>query len=52
MMNEIISDTNPEAAVSCMAISKDGGNLLSASGGRVSIYNMSSFWVSIGVGVV
>ena len=51
MMNEIIRDTNPEAAVSCMAISKDDRYLLSASGGGVSIYDMGTFEVSIRVGV-
>ena len=51
MMNEFVSDTNPEAAVSCMAISNDGRRLLSASGGGVSMYDMRTFEVSIRVGV-
>ncbi|KAK4256026.1 hypothetical protein QN277_008947 [Acacia crassicarpa] len=37
------SDTNPEEAVSCFALSKNDSYVLSASGGKISLFNMMTF---------
>lgn len=33
-------DTNPEDAVSCFALSKNDSYLMSASGGKITLFNM------------
>ena len=45
MTNEI-SDTNPEDAVPCFALSKNDSYVMSASGGKVSLFNMMTFKVN------
>ncbi|KAK4257416.1 hypothetical protein QN277_007009 [Acacia crassicarpa] len=37
------SDTNPEEAVSCFALSKNDSYVMSASGGKISLFNMMTF---------
>ena len=44
-MTNDISDTNPEDAVSCFALSKNDSYVLSASGGKISLFNMMTFKV-------
>ncbi|KAI9083185.1 hypothetical protein K1719_034918 [Acacia pycnantha] len=36
-------DTNPEEAVSCFALSKNDSYVMSASGGKISLFNMMTF---------
>ncbi|KAL5547795.1 hypothetical protein UlMin_003026, partial [Ulmus minor] len=43
LMTNDISDTNPEDAVPCFAISKNDSYLISASGGKISLFNMMTF---------
>lgn len=38
---------NPEAAVPCIALSKNDSYVMSACGGKVSLFNMMTFKVSI-----
>ncbi|KAJ4908640.1 Topless-related protein 4 [Raphanus sativus] len=42
MINET-SDTNPEEAIPCLALSKNDSYLVSASGGQISVFNMVTF---------
>ncbi|WVZ96512.1 hypothetical protein U9M48_042142 [Paspalum notatum var. saurae] len=42
MENDIAND-NPEEATSCIALSRDDHYLISASGGRISVFNMRTF---------
>ncbi|CAL5339434.1 unnamed protein product [Camellia sinensis] len=42
MMNDV-SDTNPEDAVPCFALSKNDSYVMSASGGKISLFNMMTF---------
>ncbi|GJX48189.1 topless-related protein 4-like protein isoform X1 [Tanacetum coccineum] len=42
MMNDI-SDTNPEDAAHCIALSKNDSYAMSASGGKISLFNMMTF---------
>ena len=42
-MTNDISDTNPEDAVSCFALSKNDSYVMSASGGKISLFNMMTF---------
>ena len=45
-MTNDISDTNPEDAVSCFALSKNDSYVMSASGGKISLFNMMTFKVA------
>lgn len=45
LMTNDISDTNPEDAVSCFALSKNDSYVMSASGGKISLFNMMTFKV-------
>jgi WD40 repeat protein len=44
-MTNDISETNVEEAVPCIALSKNDSYLISASGGKVSLFNMMTFKV-------
>ncbi|KAH9287846.1 hypothetical protein KI387_031963, partial [Taxus chinensis] len=43
MMTNDISDTDPEEAIACFALSKNDSYVMSASGGKVSLFNMMTF---------
>ncbi|PSS13871.1 Topless-related protein [Actinidia chinensis var. chinensis] len=43
LMTNDIGDTNPEDAVPCFALSKNDSYVLSASGGKISLFNMMTF---------
>ncbi|XP_022755149.1 topless-related protein 4-like [Durio zibethinus] len=43
LMTNDISGTNPEDAVSCFALSKNDSYVMSASGGKISLFNMMTF---------
>lgn len=45
-MTNDISDTNPEDAVPCFALSKNDSYVMSASGGKISLFNMMTFKVN------
>lgn len=45
-MTNDISETNPEDAVPCFALSKNDSYVMSASGGKISLFNMMTFKVS------
>lgn len=42
-MTNDISETNPEDAVPCFALSKNDSYVMSASGGKISLFNMMTF---------
>lgn len=44
MTNDITD--NPEEAVHCFALSKNDSYVMSASGGKISLFNMMTFKVS------
>ena len=44
MTNEI-TDTNPDEVVHCFALSKNDSYVVSASGGKISLFNMMTFKV-------
>ena len=44
MTNET-NDSNPEEANACIALSKNDSYVMSASGGKVSLFNMMTFKV-------
>lgn len=44
-MTNDAGDTNPEDAVSCFALSKNDSYVMSASGGKISLFNMMTFKV-------
>ena len=44
-MTNDISDINPEDAVPCFALSKNDSYVMSASGGKISLFNMMTFKV-------
>ncbi|XP_011622359.1 protein TPR1 [Amborella trichopoda] len=44
MKNDVL-DVNPEEAVPCIALSKNDSYVMSASGGKVSLFNMMTFKV-------
>ena len=46
MTNEV-ADTNPEEAVPCFALSKNDSYVMSASGGKISLFNMMTFKVTM-----
>ncbi|XP_074563164.1 protein TPR3-like [Curcuma longa] len=43
LMTNEIADTNPEEAVHCFALSKNDSYVMSASGGKISLFNMMTF---------
>ncbi|KAL9251834.1 Topless-related protein [Drosera capensis] len=43
LMTNDLSDTNPEDAVPCFALSKNDSYVMSASGGKISLFNMMTF---------
>ncbi|GJX17232.1 topless-related protein 4-like protein isoform X1, partial [Tanacetum coccineum] len=43
LMTNVISETNPEEAVPCFALSKNDSYVMSASGGKISLFNMMTF---------
>ncbi|CAM8938645.1 unnamed protein product [Rhodiola kirilowii] len=43
LMTNETSDTNPEEAISCFALSKNDSYVMSASGGKISLFNMMTF---------
>ncbi|XP_054780922.1 protein TOPLESS-like isoform X2 [Prosopis cineraria] len=43
LMTNDISDSNPEDAVPCFALSKNDSYVMSASGGKISLFNMMTF---------
>lgn len=43
LMTNDISETNPEDATACFALSKDNSYVMSASGGKISLFNMMTF---------
>ena len=45
IMTNDISETNPEDAAACIALSKNDSYVMSASGGKVSLFNMMTFKV-------
>jgi hypothetical protein len=42
MINDT-TDGNPEEATACNALSKNESYLISASGGKISLFNMTTF---------
>lgn len=48
LMTNDVSDTNPsEEATACIALSKNDSYVMSASGGKVSLFNMMTFKVCV-----
>ncbi|KAG9459547.1 hypothetical protein H6P81_004055 [Aristolochia fimbriata] len=45
LMTNDVSDTSPEKAVPCIALSKNDSYVMSACGGKVSLFNMMTFKV-------
>ncbi|XP_064945336.1 protein TPR1 isoform X3 [Musa acuminata AAA Group] len=45
LMTNDVSDTSPEEAVPCIALSKNDSYVMSACGGKVSLFNMMTFRV-------
>ncbi|XP_077213919.1 protein TPR1-like isoform X2 [Tasmannia lanceolata] len=45
LMTNDVSDTEPEKAVPCIALSKNDSYVMSACGGKVSLFNMMTFKV-------
>ncbi|CAN4113022.1 unnamed protein product [Withania somnifera] len=43
MTNDTSNDTNPEDVVPCFALSKNDSYVMSASGGKISLFNMMTF---------
>lgn len=43
LMTNEIGEANPEEAVPCFALSKNDSYVMSASGGKISLYNMMTF---------
>ncbi|XP_061946486.1 protein TOPLESS-like isoform X2 [Populus nigra] len=43
LMTNDSTDTNPEEAVPCFALSKNDSYVMSASGGKISLFNMMTF---------
>lgn len=46
LMTNDISDANVDDAVPCFALSKNDSYVMSASGGKISLFNMMTFKVS------
>lgn len=47
VMTNDTADTNPEEAVPCIALSKNDSYVMSACGGKVSLFNMMTFKVML-----
>lgn len=45
-MTNDVADTNPEEAIHCFALSKNDSYVMSASGGKISLFNMMTFKVA------
>lgn len=45
LMTNDVADTSPEEAVPCFALSKNDSYVMSASGGKISLFNMMTFKV-------
>lgn len=45
MINEL-SDAYPEVAIPCLVLSKSDSYIVSASGGKISLFNMVTFKVT------
>lgn len=43
LMTNDISDANPEESINCFALSKNDSYVMSASGGKISLFNMMTF---------
>ncbi|CAN1215385.1 Topless-related protein 4 [Linum perenne] len=43
LMTNDLSDTSPEDAIPCFALSKNDSYVMSASGGKISLFNMMTF---------
>ncbi|XP_078150956.1 protein TPR3-like isoform X3 [Carex rostrata] len=43
LMTNDVTDSNPEDAVPCFALSKNDSYVMSASGGKISLFNMMTF---------
>ncbi|CAH1442619.1 unnamed protein product [Lactuca virosa] len=43
LMTNDVADMNPEESVSCFALSKNDSYVMSASGGKISLFNMMTF---------
>jgi len=46
LMTNDVNDNNTEDAVPCFALSKNDSYVMSASGGKISLFNMMTFKVS------
>lgn len=44
-MTNDVAETNPEESVACFALSKNDSYVMSASGGKISLFNMMTFKV-------
>ena len=49
LMTNDNTDTKPEEAVPCFALSKNDSYVMSASGGKISLFNMMTFKVIPGL---
>lgn len=49
LMTNDISETKPEDAVPCFALSKNDSYVMSASGGKISLFNMMTFKVTTSI---
>jgi hypothetical protein len=47
LMTNDTNDGNPEEATACIALSKNDSYVMSASGGKVSLFNMMTFKVDV-----
>lgn len=45
-MTNDVTDAKPEEAVHCFALSKNDSYVMSASGGKISLFNMMTFKVN------
>ncbi|XP_023762146.2 protein TOPLESS-like [Lactuca sativa] len=43
LMTNDVAETNPEESVACFALSKNDSYVMSASGGKISLFNMMTF---------
>lgn len=45
-MTNNVADSSPEEAIHCFALSKNDSYVMSASGGKISLFNMMTFKVT------
>lgn len=45
-MTNSVADSSPEEAIHCFALSKNDSYVMSASGGKISLFNMMTFKVT------